>query len=96
MKQRFLLTLLAFFGMFVGAWADEDPYGLAICDVYVTADNKNNLISAIKDKDGCTVTGEGKMSYDSDTQTLTLNGVNVSYTYAPVITTRHYSYSMFV
>lgn len=73
MKQRFLLTLLAFFGMFVGAWA-QSPYGLTICGEPVTDDNKGNLISVITTAGG---TATGTMSYDSDTKTLTLNGVEI-------------------
>lgn len=76
MKQRFLLTLLAFFGMFVGVWAEDNPYGLKICGVDVTDDNKGDLIAVINSKDGCSATGT--MNYDSDTQTLTLNGVTAS------------------
>ena len=59
--------------MFVGAWAEESPYGLTICNVPVTDTNKNDLIAVINSVDGCSATGT--MSYDSETQTLNLNGV---------------------
>lgn len=75
MKQRILLTLVTLFALLTGANA-ESPYGLQICGVDVTADNKADLIAVINSVDGCSATGT--MSYDSETQTLTLNGVTAS------------------
>lgn len=75
MKQRILLTLVTLFTLLTGTNA-ESPYGLQICGVDVTDDNKANLIAVINSVDGCSATGT--MSYDSETQTLTLNGVTAS------------------
>ena len=75
MKQRILLTLVTLFALLTGANA-ESPYGLQICGVDVTDENKADLIAVIKSVDGCSATGT--MSYDSETQTLTLNGVTAS------------------
>ena len=75
MRQRILLTLVTLFTLLMGANA-ESPYGLQICGVDVTDDNKADLIAVINSVDGCSATGT--MSYDSETQTLTLNGVTAS------------------
>ena len=75
MKQRILLTLVTLFALLTGANA-ESPYGLQICGVDVTDENKANLIAVINSVDGCSATGT--MSYDSETQTLNLNGVTAS------------------
>ena len=75
MKQRILLTLVTLFTLLMGANA-ESPYGLQICGVDVTDENKGDLIAVINSVNGCSATGT--MSYDSETQTLTLNGVTAS------------------
>lgn len=80
MKKRVLLAFVAMLTM-MGAKA-QSPYGLTICGVPVTDDNKADLIAAISGRSGIEITGTGTMSYDSETQTLLLNNVNISYNYS--------------
>lgn len=76
MKKRVLLAIVAMLTLLTGAKA-ASPYGLTICGVDVTDDNKGDLIAAISSRSGVEITGTGTMSYDSETQTLFLNDVNI-------------------
>lgn len=58
----------------------ESPYGLTVCGVEVNDENKGDIMAAIitefAEKEG--VTASGTMSYNSETQTLTMNDVTIN------------------
>ncbi|MBP5345712.1 MAG: Ig-like domain-containing protein [Bacteroidales bacterium] len=75
MKKKLLLTLACLCGIVMGAKADG--YGLKIADIDVVDENKGDLITVINAIDGVTATGS--MSYNNETQTLTLKDVNIDF-----------------
>lgn len=77
MKKRVLLAFVLLMTFFVGAWAESLKF--RVCYTSITDDNKDDIIAAISEKAGVTVTGDGTMSYDSETGVLSMNNVDISY-----------------
>lgn len=76
MNKKFLLSFAALFGIFTGAMADD--YGLKICGVEVTDENKGDLIAIVNAKKaGDDPIATGTMTYNSETKTLSLNDVSI-------------------
>lgn len=74
MKNRLLLLLIALMGVTLSASA-ESPYGLIVCGIEVTDENKADLVGPISANEGIAISG--KMSYDSDAHTLHMDGVTI-------------------
>ena len=77
MRQRILLTLLAIVTFTTSTMA-QSPYGLTVAGVKVNDGNKDNLIAALT---AAGVTASGTMAFNSGTNTLTMNAVNIEYSY---------------
>lgn len=76
MNKKFLLSFAALFGIFTGAMADD--YGLKICGVEVTDENKGDLIAIVNAKKaGDDPIATGTMTYNSETKTLSMKDVSI-------------------
>lgn len=76
MNKKFLLSFAALLGIFTGAMADD--YGLKICGIDVTDENKGDLIAVVNSqKSESDPVATGTMTYNSETKTLSMKDVSI-------------------
>ena len=84
MNKKFLLSFASLFGIFTGAMADD--YGLKICGIDVTDENKGDLIAVVNSqKSESDPVATGTMTYNSETKTLSMNNVAIDISRSQII-----------
>lgn len=77
-KKLKIAALITAFAVAVSAFTvtvfaqTEEKYNITVLDTAVTSENASNILAGGEN--------DGKVSYDAETNTLTLNGVNLAYT----------------